>query len=152
MALYAILARMKLPIVSVIILFFTVLGFLMYMASRTGTSIVMQPTEIVEQGQDLKRIRVAGRVVDTGTYETEPKFVLKFKINNPPKDLNQEVAEFKFNEQLSLPVIFEGIRPDMFALNRDVIIDGEYIAGIFYARTLLTQCPSKYEPPNPEGV
>jgi len=39
--------------------------------------------------------------------------------------------------------------PDMFAEGRDVIIEGRYNAGsALSAKTIMTSCPSKYEPEN----
>ena len=46
-----------------------------------------------------------------------------------------------------IAVVYRGVRPDMFAVGRDVIMDGDYYNGTFTAANLLTQCPSKYEPP-----
>jgi cytochrome c-type biogenesis protein CcmE len=49
-----------------------------------------------------------------------------------------------------LAVEFNGILPDMFAEGRDVIVEGTYEGGgRFVARTILTSCPSKYEPEAP---
>lgn len=50
----------------------------------------------------------------------------------------------------SVPVVYQGLRPDMFAVGRDVIIDGEFKDGVVFASSLLTQCPSKYEAPSPD--
>ncbi len=50
-----------------------------------------------------------------------------------------------------VPVVYQGLRPDMFEAGRDVIIDGEFKDGVVIASSLLTQCPSKYEAPSPEG-
>ena len=49
-----------------------------------------------------------------------------------------------------VPVIYRGLRPDMFTAGRDVIIDGSFENGTVVASSLLTQCPSKYEAPSPE--
>lgn len=92
----------------------------------------------------MKRVRVAGRVADGDVqYEVQPSFKLDFKIKDP--DGKSEVI---------LPVSYAGIKPDMFAVGRDVIIDGEYLNGVLVAQQLLTQCPSKYEAPKPtqEGM
>ena len=40
---------------------------------------------------------------------------------------------------------YNGILPDMFAADRDVIVEGKVEGGVFQAKTLLTTCPSKYE-------
>jgi cytochrome c-type biogenesis protein CcmE len=46
---------------------------------------------------------------------------------------------------IMLPVRYNGVLPDMFAADRDVIVEGKVEGGVFHAKTLLTTCPSKYE-------
>jgi cytochrome c-type biogenesis protein CcmE len=46
---------------------------------------------------------------------------------------------------ITLPVRYNGILPDMFAADRDVIVEGKVEGGVFHAKSLLTTCPSKYE-------
>jgi len=49
-----------------------------------------------------------------------------------------------------VPVHYQGVLPDMFAEGRDVIVEGRYDAGgALAAKTLMTSCPSKYEPEKP---
>ena len=49
--------------------------------------------------------------------------------------------------QGSLDVHYNGILPDMFSEGRDVIVEGPSIdAATFVASTVLTSCPSKYQP------
>jgi cytochrome c-type biogenesis protein CcmE len=43
-------------------------------------------------------------------------------------------------------VAYTGVVPDMFAEGRDVIIEGRYVDGTLQAQTIMTSCPSKYEP------
>jgi cytochrome c-type biogenesis protein CcmE len=45
-----------------------------------------------------------------------------------------------------LPVEYTGILPDMFAEGRDVIVEGTYVNGVLRAQSVMTSCPSKYEP------
>ena len=47
-----------------------------------------------------------------------------------------------------MPVYFVGVTPDMFksAGGSDVIVEGKYRDGIIHAQSVLTSCPSKYEP------
>ena len=48
--------------------------------------------------------------------------------------------------QGSIAVHYTGLLPDMFAEDRDVIIEGPGSrASVFEATTILTSCPSKYE-------
>ena len=120
---------------------FIVLGGLMiFQATRSGTAAVLLPSELLAQTTDVSRVRVAGRVSNEQfEYALEPTIKLSFSVVDPGKG-SQPV-----------PVVYHGLKPDMFAAGRDVIIDGSYAAGTIRAHSLLTQCPSKYEPPDPEG-
>lgn len=120
--------------------FFAVLGVLVFQATKTSSAVVFTPTELVQKGtaQKLYRIRVGGRVADKDiNYQLEPEIQLSFFINDPT------------NPSDTLPVVYKGLKPDMFAPGRDVILDGDLIGGTIRATKLLTQCPSKYEPPVP---
>lgn len=63
-------------------------------------------------------------------------------------------VSFKIEENKSdLKVLYKGITPDMFADDRDVVVEGVLARdGIFHANTLLTSCPSKYEPGKEGGA
>ena len=131
---------MKLKIASFGILFLAFFGFLIIQGFSDGTSSVYLPSELVVKNQELKRVRVAGRVAEGEvSYAVQPEFKLEFQIKDPEGD-----------SAVVLPVSYQGIKPDMFAVGRDVIIDGEFINGQLVAKQLLTQCPSKYEPPKPK--
>lgn len=130
-------------IVSLLIIFGAFAGLLIWQASKTGTSLVITPSELFAKGSDvvLQRIRVAGRVsAEPIDYQIEPLAVLKFSVENPG-----------VGGGAVIPVIYRGIKPDMFASGRDVIIDGEFSGGVLTASQLMTQCPSKYEAPSPES-
>ncbi len=119
---------------------------MVFQATRESTAAVLLPEDLAATpaGKDLMRIRVGGRVAsDAIDYQMDPEFVLRFKVHNLPKE-KQDVTAFA-----RIPVVYKGLKPDMFAAGRDVIIDGEYRGGVLYASKLLTQCPSKYEPPSP---
>lgn len=111
----------------------------MLQAMGTGTSQVLLPSEALALERPMKRIRVAGRVSGNEVrYQVEPEFKLEFEIYDP-----------EGQDSLTLPVTYAGIKPDMFASGRDVIIDGEIENNQLIANQLLTQCPSKYEPATP---
>jgi cytochrome c-type biogenesis protein CcmE len=48
----------------------------------------------------------------------------------------------------SVPVVYKGSVPDLFRSGRDVVVDGRLRNGVFVAvpDTLVTKCPSKYQP------
>ncbi|MBX7138780.1 MAG: cytochrome c maturation protein CcmE [Oligoflexia bacterium] len=110
-------------------------------ATKEAAAMVLMPSQILGQPehQDLSRIRVAGRVAPEAIdYTVSPTAELKFSIHDPGGSPEKIV-----------PVVYRGLKPDMFAPGRDVIIDGSYANGVLQAEKLLTQCPSKYEPPLP---
>lgn len=49
------------------------------------------------------------------------------------------------SESTTLPVHYDGILPDTFRENHDVVLEGEYGNGVFTARQIFTKCASKYE-------
>lgn len=105
-----------------------------------------------------KQLRLAGRVSD-GSVKWDPKTLdLEFLIRPiPPKeaaahavaDGGEAVVKPAVASAdapvVTLPVRYNGILPDMFAADRDVIVEGKVENGVFHAKTLLTTCPSKYE-------
>lgn len=118
-------------------------GLMVFQATKDSSATVLVATDLIQHGTltSMNRIRVGGRVADLPIdYVTEPKIRLSFRILDPGKDIPATEAS-------TIPVVYEGLKPDMFAAGRDVIIDGRYEGGVLYASALLTQCPSKYEPP-----
>lgn len=122
-----------------IIAFFVILGVAMvFLATQSTSSSIVSPSNLLSSPIDQSRIRVGGRITDDPVdYSVQPNFVLKFTIRDP------------LHPEARVPVIYEGIKPDMFASGRDVLIDGEFRDGVVKAASLQTQCPSKYEPPDP---
>jgi cytochrome c-type biogenesis protein CcmE len=59
----------------------------------------------------------------------------------------------KFNlqdEDLVLPVVYKGVKPDTFEQGESVVAEGKLGQdGVFQASTLLVKCPSKYEAGTP---
>ncbi len=77
-----------------------------------------------------KSVRVSGQVADDSIKRDG--ITLRFTL---------------VEAQTSLPVTYQGVVPDTFKPGSDVVIEGRLnSAGIFEASTILTKCPSKYEP------
>lgn len=105
----------------------------MFLSTKDKANTVLTVNDL---DHDKVRIRIGGRVSNNDiTYNVEPEFLLKFYV------------EDKLAPAKSVPVVYKGIKPDMFDIGRDVLIDGDFKDGTFFATQLLTQCPSKYEPP-----
>ena len=102
----------------------------------------MTVDQIVDEGKDQSRIRLGARVVDNNIIiESEPPKV-KFRV----ADIASSVAG---NSTKSFLVTYKGHAPNTLMAGRDVILEGDYFNGEFVAESLMTQCPSKYEPPVP---
>lgn len=126
---------------SMLVVVFTVAALLVFQATRESSASVLRTEDLIAAaatGKTLERIRLGARVANMPIeYTTEPSIKLKFHVVDPAIG-GQPLA-----------VEYEGLKPDMFANGRDVILDGRLSQGVFHASQLLTQCPSKYEPPQP---
>jgi cytochrome c-type biogenesis protein CcmE len=111
----------------------------------TVSEVSAQQAQLI--GQPL---RVAGRVAP-GTISWDPEtLTLAFGlVQPPPVDGAASVKPVAvMMEDPSFHVICRGEpKPDMFAPNRDVIVEGTLAStGTIEARQVLTSCPSKYTP------
>lgn len=135
---------------SILAVFIVLGGLAVIRTTKLTASTVFLPSDLASKRTGnpdvrLMRIRVGGRVSSLPVdYKVQPVIELKFSITDP--GIKSEGPETQ-----TVPVIYNGLKPDMFAPGRDVIIDGEFVNGVLVANKLLTQCPSKYEPPDPEN-
>ncbi len=106
------------------------IGWLIYGSVQGSTAQYLTVEELMAQGPSDRLVRVSGLVVGD-TIEWDPQeMTLQFEIAD---------------ERGSLPVRYEGVRPDMFRDGAQVVVEGRYCAGgIFEATKLLLKCPSKY--------
>ena len=119
-------------------------GSLIYVGVRSSAKAVVTVRELISAGSERQKIRLGARVAEGDIrVETEPQRVVKFAVKDIyQQDINQP------NDVVS--IVYQGIMPDTLRSGRDVIVEGDYRGGVFYATQLLTQCPSKYEPPKPK--
>jgi cytochrome c-type biogenesis protein CcmE len=114
------------------------IGWLMYTGIRETSSYYLTIQEFLPKRDEYGNmpLRVAGRVLP-GSIDYDARTLnLKFQLAGFPDGKT---------ENLSVPVAFTGIKPDMFADGRDVIVEGRYTEGVLHAKQVLTSCPSKYE-------
>lgn len=127
--------------ISLLMLFLVVVGLITFQATRQRSSLVMQPNELVQaskDGKEFKQIRIGGRVAPLPIEYVSQPLTLKFSVQD------------RENPAGTITVEYNGVKPDMFDAGRDVLLDGDFVGGTFRASKLLTQCPSKYEPPAPK--
>ena len=105
--------------------------FLLYTSIAGGTTPSLRPSEL--PGHHGK-VTLAGKVVGPITGDAHANG-LRFRLRDV-----QGTA--------TIPVLYRGSVPDLFALGRDVVVIGKVRAGVFVAEpnTLSTKCPSKYAP------
>ena len=114
-------------------------GVLVYSASKATAKSVVTVDELISAGGPRARVQLGARVSADQqiVFETEPKRIVKFSVMDIVK--KSELIE----------VVYEGSMPDTLRGGRDVILQGDYDGTRFIAKSLLTQCPSKYKPPVP---
>ena len=92
-----------------------------------------------------KDVRIAGRVQD-GSMQWDPAALNLNFVLTPIEETTAPLAP-------GVPVHYQGIVPDMFAEGRDVVVEGVYTPERnLVASTIMTSCPSKYEPEITEGL
>lgn len=116
-----------------------IIGTVSYlMFSGISDSMVYYYTvpEVLEQAQAIsgKGIRVSG-YVSPGTIRRENR------------ESRVHFTVFDRESDRTLPVIYQGIIPDTFKDNAEVVVEGSYRPdeSTFHAHVLLAKCPSKYE-------
>ncbi len=113
------------------------IGWLMYTGIRETSAYYLTIQEFLPKKDEYAAmpLRVAGRVQPGSIAYDARSLDLKFHLAGFPGE-----SEGQF-----VPVAFNGIKPDMFADGRDVIVEGRYESGVLHAKQVLTSCPSKYE-------
>jgi len=126
-------------------------GYLIYAAIQNTSEYYMTVNEVAARHANLEGqgLRIAGRV-SPGTISWDPvTLTLKFGIYQiPDADEDGAVKKVAISASPAFNVICVGQpKPDMFAANKDVIVEG-HLAGAdsISATQVMTSCPSKYKP------
>ena len=109
---------------------FVVLAWLIVTNIGGASAQYLSVEELLAQGPSDQMVRVSGLVLgDTIDWDPQ-RLVLLF-----------EMAD----ESGSIPVMYEGARPDMFRDGAQVVVEGKHSSNdVFEANALLLKCPSKY--------
>lgn len=110
------------------------IGYLIYTGVQASGSYYKTVSEVVAMGSAASNLslRLEGKVAP-GTVEKDST---NLKLNFHLTDKSQK----------SIPVYYEGVIPDMFHDNIDVVVEGKLSeGGKFVATKLLTSCPSRYD-------
>ncbi len=126
-------------------------GYLIYAAIQNTSEYYMTVNEVAARQTTLggQALRVAGRVNPDAISWDPVTLTLKFGIHQiPDADADGAVKPVAISDAPSFNVICVGQpKPDMFAANKDVIVEGHLTgAGTISATQVMTSCPSKYRP------
>lgn len=89
--------------------------------------------------EDFAKVKTIDKTVKaTGAWVKEKSYEID-KVN---KTFSFYMAD---PQGVELKVIYEGSIPNNFETASSVVVTGKYENGNFYARDILTKCPSKYE-------
>ncbi|MGA7672431.1 MAG: cytochrome c maturation protein CcmE [Nitrolancea sp.] len=121
----------KLIVVALVI--FAVIGYLIYNAFQSSAaSYFVTVSELNAQSatMDGQRVQVGGNVKAGSIDKGSPGDPINFVVTDGTH---------------SIPVVYSGVLPDIFADNAQVVVEGTYHAnGSFQADSLLTKCPSRF--------
>jgi cytochrome c-type biogenesis protein CcmE len=108
--------------------------FLVYTSIAGGTPLV-QPSELAKEHG---AVSLAGIVVRPHGDARSPKG-LRFGLRD-------------FTGKTTVQVVYHGSVPDLFKAGRRVVVDGTLRDGHFIGKpdSLVTKCPSKYQPGRPK--
>jgi cytochrome c-type biogenesis protein CcmE len=108
-------------------------GFLIYNAIDGSAAFYMTVSELEAEGSTLdgQQVRVGGDVVDGSIVRGDIGEEIRFEVTDGIS---------------SIPMVYDGDIPDIFADDAEVIATGTMGAdGVFVAEELLTKCPSRFE-------
>jgi len=113
------------------LIIFVVVGYLIYTGIREVGVYYFTISELKTKKVYNEGVRVGGKV--------------------KPGSVRWDMANMKLNFEIydgdqGLPVFYQGIVPDAFKEDNEVLIEGKYLPeGTFIATMLLAKCPSKYK-------
>ena len=118
---------------AVILLALVYLGYTSFAGAAT---YYYKVNEVLAKGSSVigENVRVEGHVATGSVQRESVGRLLKFTISDT---VSGE----------SLAVVYSGVVPDTFKADSDVVVEGSIgLDGVFQAQTIMTKCPSKYEP------
>jgi cytochrome c-type biogenesis protein CcmE len=106
--------------------------FLLYVSIAGGRKAQLRPSQL--RGH-TEQVSLVGRVTGPVRGASYSREGLHFRVAD-------------IGGTASVPVVYRGSVPDLFKVNRHVVVDGRLRNGVFAAQrdSLVTKCPSKYSP------
>jgi cytochrome c-type biogenesis protein CcmE len=107
--------------------------YLIFTTAQSTASYFLTVEELYDKDSEIydRNVRVSGMVVGDSVDFNSRDLILQFEITG-------ESGE-------TLPVVFNGPKPDQMRQDAEAIIQGKYDGSEFTAQELLLKCPSRYE-------
>lgn len=121
--------RWQLAIVALVIL--GAVGYLVYNGLRTNVYYQTVSELQASGGEHGRQVRLAGNVVEGSIVREDGGNTIRFSVADTGG---------------SLPIVYKGVVPDIFAPGIEVVLEGKYHPDTgFVADTMLAKCPSKFD-------
>jgi cytochrome c-type biogenesis protein CcmE len=119
-------SKVKIVIASLIVIVFVVVGYMSFMDNKIDYA------SFAEAKKRLKTVEVKG----TWVKDKDAKY-----------DAEKSTFTFymKDDADTEMKVILDGAKPNNFDIATMIVAKGKVKDDIFYAKEILTKCPSKYE-------
>jgi len=104
-----------------------------YFGFMGGLTYYYEVNELLDKATSIsgQTVRVSGNVADD---------VVKNGL-----EMRFTILDMSDNE-ISLPVVYNGAVPDTFKVGNQVVVEGKYTTGLFEAEAIIVKCGSKYIP------
>ncbi len=116
-----------------------VVSYLVWTGIKDTMVYYLTPTELLAKVESDPHfhevgVKVSGKVVSGSYSRLQGELLHRFQVH----DIE--------HEQVAFWVEYEGVLPDTFTDDTEVVLEGRYGAdGVFRAKTVLTKCGSRYE-------
>ena len=116
------------------------LGYMIYAGLSENSVYFLNVSEALAMpSQDLKAARLFGTVADQGITRPDDGLGVRFCLQDAEKPSTTVWVDYK------------GVVPDTFKAGAEVIVEGGMQNQDFFAKSLMTKCPSKYQKENREA-
>lgn len=109
-----------------------VTGWLAFSAAQSTAKSVLTVPEITALNLPIRNIRLGAQVS---------------AVSEPTGGESSFFVVDPQNREKPLEVVYRGALPEMLQPGRGAIIEGDFDGTRVAAKSIMTQCPSKYEPP-----
>lgn len=118
--------KIKIIVASIIVAVFIVVGFMSFMDNK------IEYASFLEAQKNHKTVEVKG----VWQKDKETKY-------DPAK--NTYTFFMKDDNNTEMKIVYDGAKPNNFDIATMIVAKGKVKDDVFYAKDILTKCPSKYE-------